>query len=68
MRGRRPATRPDIERERGELMAGRVKERVTLRLIETGEIVGEGELTQARARAIIKAYALAGLLVEAEAC
>jgi hypothetical protein len=49
-------------------MAGRVKERVTLRLIETGEIVGEGELTEARARAIVKAYALAGLLVEAVAC
>ena len=33
----------------------------------TGEIVGEGELSQARARAIIKAYALAGLIVEAVA-
>lgn len=46
-------------------MAGRIKERVTLRIVESGEIVGEGELTEARARAIIKAYALAGLLVEA---
>lgn len=46
-------------------MAGRKKEKVTLRLVNTGEIVGEGELTEARARAIIKAYALAGLLVEA---
>jgi len=33
----------------------------------TGEIVGECELSQARARAIIKAYALAGLIVEAVA-
>jgi hypothetical protein len=30
----------------------------------TGEIVGEGDLTLARARAIMKAYALAGLTVE----
>lgn len=46
-------------------MAGRVKERVTLRLIDTGEVVGTADLTEARARAIVKAYALAGLLVEA---
>jgi hypothetical protein len=38
-----------------------------LRESVTGEIVGEGELSQARARAIIKAYALAGLIVEAVA-
>ena len=48
-------------------MAGRVKERVTLRIIGSSEIVGEGELTEARVRAIVKAYALAGLLVEAVA-
>jgi len=48
-------------------MAGRVKEHVTFRVIGSSEIVGEGELTQARARAIVKAYALAGLLVEAVA-
>lgn len=48
-------------------MAGRVKTRVTLRLVDTGEIVGEGELTEARAKAIVKAYALAGLIVEAVA-
>jgi hypothetical protein len=48
-------------------MAGRVKAHTILRLVESGEIVGEGELTQARARAIVKAYALAGLLVEAVA-
>jgi hypothetical protein len=46
-------------------MAGRAKERVTLRLVNTGEIIGEADLTDARARAIVKAYALAGLLVEA---
>lgn len=49
-------------------MAGKVKERVIFRNWETGEIVGEGELTAARARAIVKAYAQAGLLVEAVAC
>ena len=48
-------------------MAGRVKEKIVLRLVDSGEVVGEGELTQARARAIIKAYALAGLIVEAVA-
>ena len=46
-------------------MAGRIKERVTLRLVDSGEVIGEADLTQARARALIKAYALAGLLVEA---
>lgn len=45
-------------------MSARVKTRLTLRIVETGEIVGECELTQARARAIVKAYALAGLMVE----
>ena len=48
-------------------MAGRVKERVTLRLVDTGEVIGEADLSEARARAIAKAYALAGLLVEAVA-
>lgn len=48
-------------------MAGRVKAYTILRLVESGEIVGEGELSEARARAIVKAYALAGLLVEAVA-
>ena len=48
-------------------MAGRVKAHTILRLVESGEIVGEGELSEARARAIVKAYALAGLLVEAVA-
>ena len=48
-------------------MAGRVKAHTILRLVKSGEIVGEGELSEARARAIVKAYALAGLLVEAVA-
>ena len=48
-------------------MAARAKVYTRLRDSVTGEIVGEGELTAARARAIIKAYALAGLLVEAVA-
>lgn len=46
-------------------MSTRKKERVTLRLINTGEVIGVADLTHARARALIKAYALAGLLVEA---
>ena len=33
----------------------------------TGEVVGEGDLTPARARAIVKAYRVAGLYVEAVA-
>ena len=45
----------------------RLKVYTRLRDSVTGEIVGEGELSQARARAIIKAYALAGLIVEAVA-
>jgi hypothetical protein len=45
----------------------RLKVHTRLRDTLTGEIVGEGELSQARARAIIKAYALAGLTVEAVA-
>lgn len=46
-------------------MSARKKEKVTLRLVDTGEVIGEADLTDARARALIKAYALAGLLVEA---
>lgn len=46
-------------------MNAREKKPITLRLVATGEIVGECELTQARAKAIIKAYLLAGLSVEA---
>ena len=32
--------------------------------VSTGEIVGEGDFTPARARAIVKAYKVAGLFVE----
>jgi hypothetical protein len=48
-------------------MKARAKVYTRLRDTLTGEIIGEGELTGARARAIIKAYALAGLSVEAVA-
>jgi hypothetical protein len=48
-------------------MSARAKSLIRLRDTVTGEIIGEGELTAARARAIIKAYALAGLMVEAVA-
>lgn len=53
-------------RERGQEMS-RSKVFTRLRESVTGEIVAECELSQARARAIIKAYALAGLTVEAVA-
>ena len=45
-------------------MSARAKTYTRLRDTLTGEIVGEGDLTGARVRAIIKAYALAGLTVE----
>jgi len=48
-------------------MSARYKTHTRLRDTLTGEIVGEGDLTLTRARAIIKAYALAGLIVEAVA-
>jgi len=48
-------------------MSARSKTYIRLMDTLTGEIVGEGELTGARARAIVKAYALAGLTVEAVA-
>lgn len=48
-------------------MAGRVKAHTILRLVDSGEVIGEADLSEARARAIVKAYALAGLLVEAVA-
>jgi hypothetical protein len=46
----------------------RVKSHTILRLIDSGEVLGECDLTEARAKAIVKAYALAGLAVEAIAC
>lgn len=45
-------------------MNTRAKTHIRLMDTLTGEIVGEGDLSLARARAIIKAYALAGLTVE----
>jgi hypothetical protein len=48
-------------------MSKREKIRTVFKDISTGEIVGEGELTPARARAIVKAYKVAGLFVEAVA-
>lgn len=44
----------------------RVKALTILRERESGEIVGECELTPSRVRAIVKAYALAGFIVEGE--
>ena len=49
-------------------MSARVKAPTILRLVDSGEVLGERELTEARAKAIVKAYALAGLIVEAIAC
>lgn len=46
-------------------MKARAKVYTRLRDTLTGEIIGECDLTPARAKAIVKAYALAGLLVEA---
>lgn len=44
----------------------KVKAMTILRERESGDIVGECELTPARVRAIVKAYALAGVIVEGE--
>ena len=49
-------------------MSTRVKSPTLLRLIDSGEVLGQCDLTEARARAIVKVYALAGLEVEAIAC
>jgi hypothetical protein len=49
-------------------VSARVKAPTILRLVDSGEVIGECELTEARAKAIVKAYALAGLVVEAIAC
>lgn len=49
-------------------MSARVKAPTILRLVDSGEVIAECELTEARAKAIVKAYALAGLVVEAIAC
>jgi hypothetical protein len=49
------------------MKADRIKVHTLFKDTYTGEIVGEGELTPARARAIVKAYKVAGLFVEAVA-
>ena len=49
-------------------MSAKVKAPTILRLVDSGEVLGECDLTEARAKAIVKAYALAGLIVEAIAC
>jgi hypothetical protein len=48
-------------------VSARVKTHTVLRLVDSGEVIGECDLTEARAKAIVKAYALAGLTVEAVA-
>ena len=48
-------------------MSTKSKSLIRLRDSLTGEIIAECELTEARARAIIKAYGIAGLTVEAVA-
>lgn len=49
------------------MKADRIKVHTLFKDMTTGEVVGEGELTPARARAIVKAYRVAGLFVEAVA-
>ncbi len=49
-----------------KVKGSRVKALTILRERESGEIVGECELTPARVRAIVRAYALAGVIVEEE--
>lgn len=49
-------------------MSARVKAPTILRLVDSGEVLGECDLIATRAKAIVKAYALAGLIVEAIAC
>ena len=60
------ATRQNLREERQE-MNKREKKATLIRDIYTGEILGEAQLSEARARAIVKAYLLAGLSVEAVA-
>jgi len=55
-------SRAESRQERGHIMkADRVKREVTLRDSVTGELLARAELTNARVRALIKAYALAGI-------
>jgi len=45
-------------------MTTRSKLQTVFRDTYTGEVVGEGEFSPARARAIVKAYKVAGMFVE----
>jgi hypothetical protein len=54
------------ERE-GEKMSTRAKRETVIKDLNTGEILAVCDLSEARARAIVKAYQLAGLAVEAVA-
>ena len=55
-----------IESER-ETMNARAKRKTVIQDIDTGEILAICDLSEARARAIVKAYTLAGLSVKAVA-
>ena len=54
------------ERE-SESMNARAKRKTVIQDINTGEILAVCDLSEARARAIVKAYTLAGLSVKAVA-
>jgi hypothetical protein len=48
-------------------MSARAKRETVIKDLNTGEIIAICDLSEARARAIVKAYLLAGLVVEAVA-
>lgn len=50
-----------------ERVSTRAKRETVIQDTQTGEILAVCDLSEARARAIVKAYQLAGLLVEAVA-
>ena len=50
-----------------ERVNARAKRKTVIQDIDTGEILAVCDLSEARARAIVKAYLLAGLSVEAVA-
>lgn len=54
------------ERE-GERVSTRAKRSTLIKDLNTGEVLAVCDLSEARARAIVKAYLLAGLMVEAVA-
>lgn len=65
--GGRGRSAPSRKRKGKKMKENRIKMHTYFKDMQTGEIVGEGELTPARARAIVKAYKVAGLFVEAVA-